>query len=133
VLGADEPGQPGVGSARYVRERDNRDIAEVAFAVIDAYQGRGLGTLLLGALAVAARENGVRRFRARMLSDNVAMRAVLRRAGARMDFAEPGVLETLMDIPQFGEGLPDLATANALRDTARNVVVAADLALGAVT
>jgi protein lysine acetyltransferase len=132
VLGADDPGEPGVASARYVRERDNRDIAEVAFAVIDAYQGRGLGTLLLGALAVAARENGVRRFRARLLSDNVAMRAVLRRAGARMDFAEPGVLETLMDVPAFGHGLPDLATANALRDTARSVVVAADLALGAV-
>jgi CRP-like cAMP-binding protein len=130
VLGADEPGEPGIASARYVRERDNRDIAEVAFAVIDAYQGRGLGTLLLGALAVAARENGVGRFRARMLSDNAAMRAVLRRAGARMDFAEPGVLETLMDVPAFGDGRPDLATANALRETARSVVVAADLALG---
>jgi protein lysine acetyltransferase len=132
VLGTDEPDEPGIASARYVRERDNRDIAEVAFAVIDAYQGRGLGTLLLGALAVAARENGVTRFRARLLSDNAAMRAVLRRAGARMDFAEPGVLETLMDVPAFGHGLPDLATANALRDTARSVVVAADLALGAV-
>jgi CRP-like cAMP-binding protein len=130
VLAADEAG---VASARYIRERDAPDTAEVAFAVIDDYQGRGLGTLLLGALTVAARENGVRRFRARLLSDNAAMRAVLRRAGARMDFAEPGVLETVVDVPAFGEGLPDLATANALRDTTRDVVVAADLALGAVT
>jgi protein lysine acetyltransferase len=133
VLAADEPGEPGVASARYIRERDARETAEVAFAVIDDYQGRGLGTLLLGALAVAARENGVRRFRARLLSDNAPMRAVLRRAGARMEFTEPGVLETVVDVPAFGEGLPDLATANALRDTTRDVVVAADLALGAVT
>jgi CRP-like cAMP-binding protein len=133
VLAAADPREPGVASARYIRERDARDTAEVAFAVVDDYQGRGLGTLLLGALAVAARENGVRRFRARLLSDNAAMRAVLRRAGARMDFAEPGVLETVLDVPAFGEGLPDLATANALRDTTRDVVVAADLALGTTT
>jgi protein lysine acetyltransferase len=133
VLAADEPGEPGVATARYIRERDARDIAEVAFSVIDAYQGRGIGTLLLGALAVAAHENGVRHFRARVLSDNEPMRAVLRRAGARMQFSEPGVLETVVDVPSFGEGLPDLATANALRDTTREVVVAADLALGAAT
>lgn len=133
VLAADEVGEPGVASARYIRERDAEDIAEVAFAVVDDYQGRGLGKLLLGALAVAARENGIRRFRARLLSENAPMRAVLRRAGARMEFAEPGVLETVLDVPAFGEGLPDLATANALRDTTRDVVVAADLALGAGT
>jgi CRP-like cAMP-binding protein len=133
VLAPDEAGEPGVASARYIRERDDRDTAEVAFAVIDAYQGRGLGTILLGALAVAARESGVRRFRARMLSDNAAMRAVLRRAGARVNFAEPGVMETVLDVPAFGQGLPDLATADALRDTTRAVVVAADLALGAAT
>jgi protein lysine acetyltransferase len=133
VLAADEPGEPGVASARYIRERDAPETAEVAFAVIDDYQGRGLGTLLLGALGVAARENGVRRFRARLLADNAPMRAVLRRAGARMDFAEPGVLETVVDVPAFGEGLPDRATATALRDTTRDIVVAADFALGAVT
>ena len=130
VLAADEAG---VASARYIRERDAPDTAEVAFAVIDDYQGRGLGTLLLGALTVAARVNGVRRFRARLLSDNAAMRAVLRRAGARLDFAEPGVLETVVDVPAFGDGLPDLATADALRTTARDIVVAADLALGSAT
>lgn len=130
VLDAEELGAPGIASARYIRERDATDIGEVAFAVIDAYQGRGLGGLLLGALAVAARENGVGRFRARVLSENAPMRAVLRRAGAHMEFAEPGVVETVLDVPAFGEGLPDLATANALRDTTRDVVVAADLALG---
>lgn len=133
VLPGVESGEPGVASARYIRERDAPDIAEVAFAVIDDYQGRGLGTLLLGALTVAARENGIRRFRARVLSDNAPMRAVLRRAGARMDFAEPGVLETVVDVPAFGQGLPDLSTAYALRETTRDVVVAADLALGAAT
>jgi hypothetical protein len=66
-----------------------------------------------------------------VLTENEPMRAVLRRAGARMEFAEPGVLETVGPVPAFGEGLPDRATAEALRDAARDVVVAADLALGA--
>jgi CRP-like cAMP-binding protein len=131
VLAATEPGEPGIASARYVRERGARDIAEVAFAVVDEYQGRGLGSLLMGALAVAAGENRIRRFRARVQSENQPMLAVLRRAGARMEFYEPGVLETLMDVPSYGKGLPDVATADALRDTTRDIVVAADLALGA--
>jgi protein lysine acetyltransferase len=131
ALAADEAGEPGVASARYIRERDDPEIAEVAFSVVDDYQGRGLGTLLLGALAVAATVNGVRNFRARVLAENESMRAILRRAGAHMEFAEPGVLETVWPVPAVGDGLPDLATANALRDAARDVVVAADLALGA--
>jgi protein lysine acetyltransferase len=133
ALPADDDDEPGVASARYIRERTAPDTAEVAFSVVDDYQGRGLGTLLVGALAVAAAQNGVRRFRARVLAENEAMRAILRRAGARLDFAEPGVLETVVDVPAFGDGLPDLATANALRTTARDIVVAADLALGSAT
>jgi CRP-like cAMP-binding protein len=130
VLEAGEPDEPGVASARYIRERDAEDIAEVAFSVIDEYQGRGLGTFLLGALAVAATENDVHRFRARVLAENEPMRAILRRAGAHMEFSEPGVLETVVDVPAFGQGLPDIETAEALRDAAREIVVAADLALG---
>jgi protein lysine acetyltransferase len=130
ALPADDDDEPGVASARYIRERTAPDTAEVAFSVVDDYQGRGLGTLLVGALAVAAAQNGVRRFRARVLAENEPMRAILRRAGAQLDFAEPGVLETVVEVPAFGDGLPDLATANALRAAARDIVVAADLALG---
>jgi RimJ/RimL family protein N-acetyltransferase len=130
VLAADDHDEPGIASARYIRERDAQDIAEVAFSVVDDYQGRGLGSFLLGALAVAATENGVHRFRARVLAENEPMRAILRRAGAQFGFAEPGVLETVFDVPAFGDGLPDLASAGALRDAARDIVVAADLALG---
>jgi CRP-like cAMP-binding protein/GNAT superfamily N-acetyltransferase len=133
ALPAQDDDGPGVASARYIRERTAPDTAEVAFSVVDDYQGRGLGTLLVGALAVAAAQNGVRRFRARVLAENEPMRAILRRAGAQLDFAEPGVLETVVDVPAFGDGLPDLATANALRATARDIVVAADLALGSAT
>lgn len=130
ALAADEPDEPGVASARYIREQDAPATAEVAFSVIDDYQGRGLGAFLFGALAVAATENGVHRFRARVLAENEPMRAILRRAGAHLEFSEPGVLETVVDVPELGAGPPDVQTASALRDAAREIVVAADLALG---
>src|SRR5439155_224847 len=78
------PDEPEVASAHYIRERDDPETAEVAFSVIDEYQHRGIGTLLLGALAVAAHVNGVRRFSARVLADNTPMKRILQTAGGRM-------------------------------------------------
>jgi GNAT superfamily N-acetyltransferase len=69
------------GIARFFRLAENSDTAEAAVAavaVVDHMQGRGLGKLLLTVLAVAARERGVKKFRAEVLSTNDAMRALLR-------------------------------------------------------
>ena len=54
--------------------------AEVAFAVADAFQGKGLGTALLERLAVAS-EQGFRRFVATTLADNAQMLEVFRDSG----------------------------------------------------
>jgi GNAT superfamily N-acetyltransferase len=66
------------GIARFVRLEENADTAEAAVAVVDHMQGRGLGKLLLSVLAAAARERGVKHFRAEVLNGNDAMRALLR-------------------------------------------------------
>ena len=46
--------------------------------VIDAWQGRGLGTQLLAHLAERARHEGIRRFTALLAADNTAALALLR-------------------------------------------------------
>jgi nucleotide-binding universal stress UspA family protein/GNAT superfamily N-acetyltransferase len=51
-----------LGVARYIRLRDDPEAAEVAFAVVDEWQGRGLGRALLTHLTRRARQEGVRRF-----------------------------------------------------------------------
>jgi len=56
-------------------------VAEVAFAVADDMQGRGLATRMLEQLAEVAAERGVRRFDAEVLSDNRAMLHVFSSAG----------------------------------------------------
>lgn len=67
-----------LGVARYVRLRDEPDVAEAAVTIVDAMQGQGFGKLLLRALSAAAYERGVRRFRGQVLSDNVGAQKLLR-------------------------------------------------------
>jgi acetyl coenzyme A synthetase (ADP forming)-like protein len=55
--------------------------AEVAFAVADAHQGRGIGTLLLEHLVVIARARGIREFEANVLGENNRMLDVLTKSG----------------------------------------------------
>jgi GNAT superfamily N-acetyltransferase len=70
-----------VGVARFDRLRDSGDEAEVAFVVADAWQGRGLGTVLFERLAARARELGIGRFVADTLFLNRRMLAVFRATG----------------------------------------------------
>jgi acyl-CoA synthetase (NDP forming)/GNAT superfamily N-acetyltransferase len=58
--------------------------AEVAFLVEDAYQGRGIGQLLLEHLAQAARERGISKFVAEVLPDNSRMIQTFRDAGYKV-------------------------------------------------
>ncbi|WP_089936129.1 bifunctional acetate--CoA ligase family protein/GNAT family N-acetyltransferase [Candidatus Entotheonella palauensis] len=55
--------------------------AEVAFAVADAHQGRGLGTLLLDHLAEIARKHGITEFEADVLGENNRMLQVFAASG----------------------------------------------------
>jgi GNAT superfamily N-acetyltransferase len=75
VLVAHVDGEP-VGIARLVR--DGR-VAEVAFAVADDWQHRGIGTVLVERLAADARAAGIESFRADIAPCNTASLALLRR------------------------------------------------------
>ncbi len=62
-----------VAVARYIRDPEAPETAEAAITVADHLHGRGLGRLMGHVLADAARAEGIRRFTASMLSDNVAV------------------------------------------------------------
>jgi GNAT superfamily N-acetyltransferase len=68
-----------VGGGRYVVAEPG--IAELAFAVTDAYQGKGLGTALLRHLTKLARARGLRDFVADVLPENSAMLTLFERSG----------------------------------------------------
>lgn len=118
----DGPEGPVVADARFVRDETDPTVAEVAFIVGDDYQGRGVGSFLMDAVSVAARSDGVRRFTARVLADNLAMRAILDRYGARWHRDDLGVVTTVFDVPTLRELSlpPDLY--RDIRATAKQVM-----------
>ena len=115
----DAPGSPGVGVARYIRDRAQATHAECAVTVLDTYQNRGLGTLLLLLLADQAQRNGITTFVSYVLWDNQQVLDGLTAAGARIGPEEPGVARVEMDIPAAEEltRLPGIRVA--LRHFAR--------------
>ena len=70
-----------VGGGRYVVTRPGE--AEVAFVVVDAFQGQGIGALLTRHLTGLARAAGLKELIADVLPENMAMRKVLGKFGFR--------------------------------------------------
>jgi protein lysine acetyltransferase len=118
----DGPDGPVVADARFVRDEADPTVAEVAFIVGDIYQGRGIGTFLMGALAVAAGYDGVQRFTARVLAENYPMRAILDQFGAVWHREDLGVVTTVIDVPDPGAlpFTPELVTQ--IRGVTRQVI-----------
>ncbi len=118
----DGPDGPVVADARFVRDGSDTAEAEIAFTVGDAYQGRGIGTFLMGAISVAAGNDGVQRFTARVLADNQPMRAILDHFGAVWHRDDLNVVTTELDVPQ-PEDLPfSTELTKQIRDVARQVI-----------
>jgi GNAT superfamily N-acetyltransferase len=116
---SDRPDE-GVGVARFVRVQGEPEVAEAAVTVVDEYQGRGVGTLLLGLLAAAARSAGIRAFRAYVLEQNAPMRELLEELGGHAEHDSPGLLR--LDIPISVETLPDSPAGRILRAVAARLV-----------
>ena len=89
-----------LGVARYDRV-SNTDVAEVAVAVVDEMQRRGLGGALLAILARAAREHGIKVFTLIVLPENQQMLGLLRKMGwihhAKLS---GGVYDITFDLPE---------------------------------
>jgi acetyl coenzyme A synthetase (ADP forming)-like protein len=84
-----------VGHAMYVAVEARK--AELALAVADAYQGKGLGTILLGQLAEAAAEAGIQVLEAVVRPENHRMLTVLRESGFPLQArSEPGEIRAEM-------------------------------------
>jgi GNAT superfamily N-acetyltransferase len=103
IAALDDKTGEGIGVARYVRDPERPDLAEAAVTVIDEWQGRGLGTLLLEVLGARARAEGIRSFTALMLATNQEMMDVLEVLGpVRIIDREVGTVEVEIPISEVG-------------------------------
>ena len=73
-----------IGVGRYWRDEATPGVADVAFAVIDEEQGKGIASRLVRYLTNYARQRGIHAFRATVLADNHVMIRVFRNAGYPM-------------------------------------------------
>lgn len=84
-----------LGVARYVRDEGSRG-AEFALVVADAWQHKGLGTLLLGTLLRHAHASGIERLHGITLATNQAMQELARKLGfVRMHDAHDATVRRL--------------------------------------
>ena len=83
VLVAEKGGEI-IGTGELIRMHAQAPSAEVAFAVLDAWQHHGIATLMLAKLVDEARRLGVQTLTAQVLAANHSMLEVLREAGLPM-------------------------------------------------
>ncbi len=89
-----------VGIARFIRLAG--DDAEPALAVVDDWQARGLGTVLLAALVGAAHARGVRRLRADVLAENAEILHLLAGIGELRTRAAGRAVHVTVELPAPG-------------------------------
>lgn len=111
ALARDQPEHPGAGIARFIRLSNQPDIAEFAVTVVDRYQHRGIGSLLMAVLYGMASLKGVQTLRGFVLPENRLMAEWLSRLGAVCHY-ENDVYR--MDIPVHGDS-PDAPTPRLLK------------------
>jgi RimJ/RimL family protein N-acetyltransferase len=72
-----------VGGGRYIVVRPGA--AELAFAVVDEYQGQGIGAALMRHLTVLAHDAGLHELIAEVLPENAAMLRVFEKSGLHLN------------------------------------------------
>jgi acyl-CoA hydrolase/RimJ/RimL family protein N-acetyltransferase len=88
-----------IGVARYMTNAAKRS-AEMAFVVADAYQRKGLGTLLFRRLIEVGKQAGIRQFTADVLPENSGMLRIFHRSGLTTETTtDEGVVRVVMTVP----------------------------------
>jgi acetyl coenzyme A synthetase (ADP forming)-like protein len=105
-----------IGGAQYSRIDGGR--AEIGMSVADEWQGKGIGSILLGQLAQAAVERGVSIFVAEVLPENHGMIGVFRESGFPLSIrALPGEIEVEFPVSMTEEAVAQFER----RETAASV------------
>lgn len=95
----------GVAIARY--ESVGQEVAEIAIAVSPAWRRASLGTELLGLLAEAAQERGIREFTGSYFADNRPVAALLRDVGRADQVVAHGIAEFSVALPTHAAAADD--------------------------
>ena len=100
LIAVDPESGQSFGTARYVRRDDEPETAEFAVGVGDRWMRIGLGTALLNALVMRAREAGITRFTGLIHAENAAIEALIEKVLGPYDasWAGGGAMEVAVDL-----------------------------------
>ena len=115
ALARNQPGQAGLGIARFIRLPAQPDIAEFAIVVVDRHHRRGLGSMLLAALYKTAMQQGIKTLRGFVLPENTVMSHWLGSLGAAGEY-ENGICRLDLVVDSDFSGLPDTPTGKRFRE-----------------
>ena len=87
-----------VGVGRYATDSAGGAAADMALAVVDAWQRRGIGHALAVRVVERARANGITRLTGTALADNLLVRTLLDRLGFRVRSVSAGVVEVELEV-----------------------------------
>lgn len=119
AIDLERPDTPGVGVARFIREPYEPEVAEAAITVADEYHGQGAGTMLLGALASRARDEGIEVFRSYVLDGNPGMLEVFDHLGAHREREADGLWRVDLAVPEDDSEVPESGAGRAFLELAR--------------
>jgi ribosomal protein S18 acetylase RimI-like enzyme len=86
-----------VAGGRYIVQQPGT--AEIAFIVVDDYQGQGIGSALLRHLAILARNAGLKEFAAEVLPENIPMLKTFEKSGLKMSTKrEAGTVHVALEL-----------------------------------
>ena len=92
AIRTDLPELPALGVVHAFRDKDDPASAEYSVAVIDAYHGRGLASLLTAVLMLDCRREGLDHLLVHILPENTPALTLARSLGARYRDLEGGVM-----------------------------------------
>ena len=104
-----------VGVVRYIRLPENQSMAEVALTVVDSHQGRGLGTILLAAIACIAVRRGIGGFEAVVLKDNRKMLNLFEELSAATTRYGAGEVRVRMPLSSDPSAYPETPVGDVFR------------------
>lgn len=99
-----------IGVARYVRYASDQERADLAVTVIDDWQRRGIGRVLVGELIGVAERDGIARLTGTTLVENAPARGLLRSLGFASTGVDGTTIDYALDLPACG-ALPAASVA----------------------
>jgi RimJ/RimL family protein N-acetyltransferase len=110
ALDVTDGSEQGIGIARYIRLPETPHVAEAAVSVIDAYQGRGVGSVLLATLSQFAAAYSIHSFRAYVLAGNRRFLQYLMALGATRQTQGHGIVQIDLPVRAHLADIPEEAT-----------------------